>query len=699
MASPILDDHRWIKAAFLIPNKNVPKQEQIIGQWSDGMLDFTDTTPGGSYEINPPTQFTRTADIKCASIFSRSKGKGRYYYEAISANSQRVNFRMGTVKFNSLTQFWTGFYNNQASEVARTGRSTGVFYEAGRLGTFVVSIMSWQLMAIQLLGLTYRELFQRPSSKFCYLKPAMHLYWNAVNTMVNQVAVYMGIIPRVGGGGESNAYKKLFPEAEAKEAIGLLAKLLPGIVRKDGGIDVFAIASRAQVLERRRIKAQQDFLEAGGKNDIASEIRASYEALIKDGVNTSENNADFLKYLERNLNSNSFKPREQGKPDGIPIVEQLYFETKREKDENAKKADGTPDPNAQKFAYDKISDKDADMPKTLWEEGIELFKAGLDDGAEFLTLRVNSTGGQSESFSNSFGEASIKNTFNSASGSARSTWFSLANGNFAGDGLFGKAIQTAAGAVTEFVQGIGDQLNIQGVFALNGAAFVDIPDHWVASSANLPKSSYTIELNSPYAANPIAYLLKMIIPLCCVLAMVLPKSTGKQSYCEPFYMEWYDKGRSQSRFGAVESVSIRRGTNNLPYSGDGLPLGYTIDIQLRDLSSVMHMPIAQQNSFIGTAGYAAAGALVGGPAGLVAGMLAGAAKTVFDEDTVWTDYMSTLAGLGLADNIYMFRKFKLKLTRLFSDWQSYTSPGRYTTFATDLLPVRLLSSAWRGTLR
>lgn len=690
MASPILDERRWVKAAFLIPNSEIPKEEQIVSQWTNAFLDFTDTTPGGSYEINPPTQFTRTADIKANSIFSRSKGKGRYYYEAIAANSQRVNFRMGTLKFNSLTQFFTGFYNNEASELARTGRATGIFYSAGRMAGFVVSVMSWQLVAIQLAGLTIRELFQRPASKFCYLKPGMHLYWNAVNTLVNQVAVYAGIVPRVGGG-ESKVYNQLFPNQDGAGALKMLGEMLPGVFRSNGSVDVFSLASRAQRLERRRIQAQQKFLDEGGSPNIAEDIRLSYETVKNDGIDTKDN-ANFLKYLEKYENTKNFKSKEEAKSEGIPSVEQLYYDAKRTKEDESK-----PDSKTV-FAYDKAA-KEGELPKSLWEESMELFKAGLDDGAEFLTLRVNSTGGMSESFSNSYGEAQLKQTFNNTSGSARSTWFSLANGNLAGDNMFGKAIGGVASMVGDFVKGAVDQFGVSGLFAVNGSAFVDIPDHWISSSAKLPSATYTIELTSPYAGNPLAYLLKCIIPMCCILGMVLPKATGKQSYTEPFYLEFYDKGRCQSRLAAVESVSVRRGTGNLAYSADGIPLGITIDIQIRDLSSVMYMPISEQNSLITATAMAAAGGLVGGIPGAITGMLASTAKTVFDEDTVLSDYLSTLAGLGLADNVYMFKKFKLKMTKLFSDWSSYTSPARYTTFATDLLPVRLLSSAWRGTLR
>lgn len=696
MASPILDEHRWVKAAFLIPTSEMPNEDKIISQWTDAFLDFTDTTPGGSYEINPPSQFTRTADIKASSVFSRSKGKGRYYWESISANSQRVNFRMGVLKFNSLTQFFTGFYNSQASDLARTGRSTGAFYLAGRLTGFVVSIMSWQLIAIQLAGLAMREIFQRPASKFCYLKPAMHLYWNAYNTLVNQVAVYMGIIPRVGSSDDRDAgvFKKLFPDSDPKTAIGILNQMMPHIFRKDGGIDVFSMASRAQVLERKRIEAQTRYIDAGGTNNIAEDIRRSYEEVRKSSVGFKDSGNDFTKYLKLSLDNDNFKWKDSGENGGIPIVEQLYYDTKRVEgtDKDGKKIS--------QFAYDEAAKAGTnETPPSFWERGVELFKAGLDDGAEFFTLRVNNTGTMSESFSNSYGEPMIKQTLNGISGSARSTWFSLANGNFAGDSVLGKMVGGITEGISNFFQGVTDQWGVSGIMALNGNAFVDIPDHWQNSVARLPTANYTVELTSPYAGNPIAYLLKIIIPLCGILAMTLPKSTGKQSYCEPFYLEYYDKGRAQSRLAAVESVSIRRGTTNLPYSGEGLPLGITVDIQLRDLSSVMHMPITQQNSIFTAATYATIGGAVGGIPGAITGLVAASAKTIFDEDTVSSDYLSTLSGLGLADNIYMFKKFKLKVTRLFSDWNSYTSPARYTTFATDLLPIRLLSSAWRGTMR
>lgn len=66
-----------------------------------------------------------------------------------------------------------------------------------------MSILSWKLLAVHLLGVGLRFAMGKPSSKFYYLKPTMPLYWNAVNSIVNQIAVNRGIVPRIGGAGQS----------------------------------------------------------------------------------------------------------------------------------------------------------------------------------------------------------------------------------------------------------------------------------------------------------------------------------------------------------------------------------------------------------------------------------------------------------------------------------------------------------------
>ena len=49
---------------------------------------------------------------------------------------------------------------------------------------------------------------------------------------------------------------------------------------------------------------------------------------------------------------------------------------------------------------------------------------------------------------------------------------------------------------------------------------------------------------------------------------------------------------------------------------------------------------------------------------------------IFTDDTNFTDYMSVLASLGVAENIYPFRKLRLRLLRAQAEWSThYSAPA------------------------
>lgn len=671
---PMLKDASWIRHSFRIPTTpdgkplmDMADLQQRIS--SSARLKFVDTTPGGNFAINPPPQFTRTADPKVRGRFSGGsglmsyKGLGRYYSEAIDDNSQIIHMRFGVPQFNSLTTFFTGFYDTGAGQLARTGRAREGFYMLGRAAGFVVSIMSWQLLAVHALGVGARFALGAPSSKFYYLKPTMPLYWNAVQTMLNQIAVNRGIVPRMGGPDQQDINGGyVFDEAAMKK----IHDLLPDVFNKNGSIDVYALANRAQRLAFADIQNQQ----AAADGDL------SFEAMVEKfyGPVLKEKRPEYLTYLDRWFKADASDPKAD---EGGTATEQL-------------------------------------TAATATDDGFfDFLKAELEDGGAFASFRVNATGQVSESFSSSTRQSDLQNKMNSMSSQSRSTMFSVAGGNL-DDGIVAKAIGGVLTAAKDFAAGVATTFGVSGLAALGGGAFTDIPEHWESSTASLPTSSYTIHLTSPYG-NPISQLLNLHLPLCMLLAGALPLSTGKQSYTSPFLCEIYDQGRCQSRLAIIDSLQVTRGTTSLGFNNDGNVMGIDVTFTVKDLSSIMHMPISQGFSLgraVGTAVAtgvgAAGGAVIGsavGPAGTVAGAAAGgaaaaaAASGVFDEDTVFSDYMGVLSGLGLADQIYPWRKLKLNLTRQMTNLQTLTSPAKWASFAGDTLPARLASAVFKGTER
>ena len=706
-AAYVLKDADWVRQAFLVASRHLTDDNARQRTFSTVSYKYTDTTPGGNLAINPPPQFTRTADIPVKGVFAGSSSgmgnitdggsMGRYYSEAIDDNAQLIYIRLGVPRFNSLTTFFTGFYDSGASQLARTGRVGGAFYRLGQAIGFVISIIHWKIIAIHLTGLAYRFATGSPSSKFYYLKPTMPVYWTAVTTIVNQLSVNRGIVPRLGGKDQerfAGGYE--FDDNGLKQ----LHNLLPDIFSRGGGIDVYALANRAQRLARKRYKEMKTQLDMVERLNLAEAAREIMTKPLADDTKTSYND-----YIEKWLKN------DQSKPTADPPSPAVNSSTGTLAEGQAAAAGNT---NAGEirnpatgYAVESIPDTDPDSKTGFWE----FFTAELDDGSAFATFRVNSTGSVSESFSNSVTESELAQQINNASSSARSTTFDFAGGNIVG-GVIGDVLGGVFGAVKNVIAGAADGLGISGLAALAGTAFVDIPKHWQSSSASLPRSTYTINLVSPYG-NPISQMLNLDIPLAMLLAAALPLATGKQSYTSPFILELYDRGRCQTRLGMIDSLSITRGTSNLGFNNDGHALAIDVSFSIVDMSSVLTMPIRQ--NFNGIFNKAAVGvATVAGAAGLqvssdsfgpsdgkIALALAGAfgaaiGTGMFDDDTVFTDYMNVLAGMNLQDQIYTWRKFKLNATRAMKTWESFNSPANWAGMLGDIPPARLWSGLHKG---
>ena len=703
MVSPyMVKDVSWIRQSFAVPNSALDSSGDIVRRtFSTNQTKFTDTSLGGNFAINPPPQFTRSADLRPAKQrLAGSIGQGRWYSENIDDNSQLIFIRAGVPEFNSLTTFFTGFYNPGAGQLARTGRSTGVFYALGRAVGFAVTVMNWLPLAVHLLGIGYRFFLGKPSSKFYYLKPTMPLYWNAVQTIVNQIAVNRGIVPRLGGDTNSLGGSSVVVDANGEKvdlsqgyqwddaARAAFNASSPDIFTEGGEINVYAMATRAMRLQHRMYQA----LEQAASESILSSGQDLTNAFTQVMSETySDSPPDFQTYLAKWAGSVDSTGNQDSSISGT-----AYGQPTTPTSTTSVDATGS-DASATTATQDPDSSVESLITSATADDGLkEFFNAELDDGSEFVCFRVNATGSVSESFSSSTAPSEIANKINSMSSSSRSTNFDLANGDLLG-GPIGKLVGAVANAAVDVVRGVADQLQVSGLAALAGAAFVDIPEHWESSSSTYGKSmSYTINLVSPYG-NPMSQMMNIHIPLACLLALALPLSTGKQSYTSPFLIEIYDKGRQQSRLAIVDSMSVTRGTGNLGFTNEGHVMGVDVSFTVKDLSSVLHMPIAQGISFSAAAAGAIAGGAMAGVAGAAGGFALGAiAAGSFDEDTIFTDYMAVLGGMGLSDQIYAWRKYKLNLTKMQANFSTWASWAHWASWAGNTPPGRLMSMVYKG---
>lgn len=641
MIGKLPKDAEWLRRSFMVPVTSATHQYDIREVLNGAAFKFTDTTPGGSYAINPPPQFTLLADRPTPSMArpkSRYGGEmGRYYSESLDDHKTEIHMRFGVRQFNSLLNFVTNAYNHEASVLARTGRAPSGFYKAGNaLGT----VVTLPFQAIIWANQAFRFLTGKPSSRFYYLKPAMPVYWAAVSSMVNAIGVNMGQIGRSMSKDEG----EIRGDEEKPNAASFqrFQDVLPEIYRADGGIDVYAMATRAQRLahvHRKRIEAQ--FEEAEDYGDLADRIQAFKEQTIPE-------------------------------PDsrGLEAAYEAYHKVKaNEWDSRLDKENETDEDSANEVSINTTGDNFEGVAPGFSDYA----EAELEDGASFVTFRVDDAGPVSESFSNSVEESELAGKINSMSSSARSSRFSLAHGNI-GDGVVASTIEGFLGGIGDFLQGAAASVGLQGLNVLAGSAFVDIPKTWSGSTANLPSASYTIELRSPYGNN-MSRLQNLYIPLAMLLAGALPLSTGKQSYTSPFICEIYSKGRNQSRLGMIDSLSITRGTGNLGFNKEKQPLAIDVTFSVTDLSGVLHMPVNASLS----------------PIKGITGM--------FDDDNAYTDYMAVLGGLSLTDQIYPTNKLRIRRANMMANWEQWKSPAYHANWLMGSTPGRLLAMMTKGTDR
>ena len=100
-------------------------------------------------------------------------------------------------------------------------------------------------------------------------------------------------------------------------------------------------------------------------------------------------------------------------------------------------------------------------------------------------------------------------------------------------------------------------------------------------------------------------------------------------------------------------------------------MGIDISFSVQDLSSVMHMPLIQ-------------------------GFLPGSGNGLFDDDTVFTDYMAILGSLTVNEQTYPIEKFRLRLTRNMANIRTWFSSAHFANWVTDLAPMQLISAFYPG---
>lgn len=262
---------------------------------------------------------------------------------------------------------------------------------------------------------------------------------------------------------------------------------------------------------------------------------------------------------------------------------------------------------------------------------IGFMESAYTQGAEYISFKVDHVETMDESWSNNAGEAEITSTINGMSETVRAAKFSFSNFNtgFA-------VVDAPIKMITDTITGFMDSFHISGLAALAGTGLVDIPQVYKDSSTSFPSANYNMELRTPYG-DPLSIYLNLYIPLISLMAGALPISHGNQSYGAPMLCQLFDPGRNNIKLGMIDSLSVTRGTGDVGWNPEGLPLGLDVSFSVMDLSSIMHMPIDT-----GLSGILPFSGIFGG-------------------ENAYSDYIATIGNLNIDDQVNPSRKIAINM--------------------------------------
>lgn len=668
-------DADWVRQCFIInttvDNKAwLEKVDRQNRSFSSADIKWTDTSLGGNNWINPPPAFTFYADPPARGVVPDATdeitlgpvvghvGMGPYYSEAIDDNAQIIHVRFGVAQFNSLTQFFTGFYSSAAGSAARTGRFTDGFINSFlRTATKVLSMALVPLVilpvAFLMMGQAARYMFNWPTSSFYNVKPSMPLYWNAVTSLVNQLGTNMGVITYV----EERQGKQIMGTDYnfTSREVSVFNVLTDGALNRNGAIDVFKIMNRAKRMEMNYETMRARLFEQArptGDDEVdnaafAGIVQRSLSAAVTGGAQPYKNQAPSIESL---------------------LLRWIEQATPWSRPKNDEDADSAKNIEGDLRQSSDSSGKTYTKPKSVTDSFLNYFIADLADGSDWASFRVDYTGPVSESFSSNTAESSLAQKINSFTSSNHDIRM-----NFSGAAESIPGLSTVLDGVKTVLGTAAATLHLEGLAAVAGSSFVNIPQHWESSIAKLPTANYTIQLVSPYG-NIISQMFNIYIPLAMLLAGALPLSTGKQSHTSPFLCELHDQGRVISRTTIIDSLSITRGTGNMGFNNEGRAMAIDVNVSFKDLSSIMALPIQPGFSDQPLAG-------------------------LFDGENAFSDYLMAMSAMQLKDTIYRVPMLKYQARRTMANFQSFTSSAAIANMVAGWPGVNALSGIMKGTSR
>lgn len=181
----------------------------------------------------------------------------------------------------------------------------------------------------------------------------------------------------------------------------------------------------------------------------------------------------------------------------------------------------------------------------------------------------------------------------------------------------------------------------------SGAARLTLPEVWDSSSFSR-SYNFTFDCYAPYG-NPLCKFETWGIQLAFWLTASLPRQVGSFSYIEPFVLRCVMPGKFNINYGIIENLSIERGEDINDWSNtDNLPRTVKISVSIKDYQPSIMLPQASRSLI--KLGY----------------------EALFPA-TGFAEYMGTVAGLSLADQMDWKRRFGRAFRVWTSGWRRRTN--------------------------
>lgn len=681
-----LRDNTWVKKTFMYSSKDFTDIGKVMFAMSSAKAKAIDTKIGGNITLNNPPQYCRYADPRISGLLAEQRrsggttvsGPGHYWNDAFDDNKIVLRMQMGTPRFTGMISFFTGFYDADAARAAREARAG--FWGAVQDGIETVTYMGGKILGaflalpalpIFLVSTLIRFALNRTSSRYYSFSPSMHTYWTRVNWIANALAANRGLVPRAGSfyGYDLREGQNFEQDELPPEVIEYAHRVAPDIFRKEGGVDIYALANRYSRINNLRLKRMSEIAGNTEADLTSQQLLSNVLDFLQDRVTVNDPGAESLtEYVSRahktvlgNLDyaTDSVEQRaasiigadaSQAIAAGAPPATAAPVDAGTE-GQTPDSGSGdfkivADDPNRAEFYARWIQDK-VDPTKWNVQQGLvsklgDHMSADFQRGSAYLCLAVEPIGAGTWSWSNQLVDSEIGGRLNGLSSAANVARFNFQDGN---TGI--APIDGVIGALKSFASGILDGVQLSGIMALAGGALVDIPKHWQSSSVTFPTQTFSITIPALYG-NPLYLFMQQDIIASAVLACVLPISTGKQSYTSPFLISSFVRGQQRIRCGMITDLSITRGVGNISVNNEGQALGITITFTVADTSNAFHMPIND--------GYK---------------LLQLPYKGVFDDDNISNDFLATWANMSFEDQTFASRRLAINLSRYFLNRRAY----------------------------